>query len=360
MLIESIQYTESSFSFEVEIKNKPLLTINFNRKIETRLIGDCVLLLVLLQAMKDGSDIFIPQEYPVTDALLGNVKTLQEIFSRWYPKLSTIKITTQSQTPLKPNNEIISFFSGGVDSFYTFLKKERDITDCFLCIGLDIQLWEHEKAEKTIMYYQKLSMNYNKKLLVATTNIREVFSDFNPSIQTSMVLTGLALMSGGKRILIPATNSVEELIILGTHPLTDPLFSNTTTIVEHHGAVKRVEKMEFLSAFPLAIDNLRVCNTSSEFNCGTCEKCLRTMFALEVLEIQSKMLPNIVDNMESLKKLKLYSSAHLLEWSGNLKLSNKYQNKKLSVLASKMIFNYNFKEWLKKGILLFKQLIGIG
>lgn len=44
----------------------------------------------------------------------------------------------------------------------------------------------------------------------------------------------------------------------------------------------RLEKVDFISKFPITYDNLNVCYYG-ENNCGHCEKCVRTQFELMAL-----------------------------------------------------------------------------
>lgn len=351
MKIESVEFVENNkiSSYKVKISGKDTLLISFNGSTRHENIGDCLLLLILFQAMKEKSEISLPSETPVSPVLLKNVYKLQEIFSRWFPDLNIVSIYCNTKEEGKANKNVMAFFSGGVDSFYTFLKNKNEITDLLLCIGLDIQLFEKDKAKESIRFFEKISKKYNQTLVVATTNIRELFTDFDVSIQTGAVLSGLALMTGNRKILVPATNSVEDLIPLGTHPLSDQLFSNGISEIEHHGAITRSEKIEYIAQYQYVLDSLRVCNSSDEFNCGKCEKCLRTMFALGVLDKTSVTLPSIFDNLHEIKKLKLYGNAQFIEWKVNLKFAQKHHQKILIKQAKRIVRNYEIRLWLKEG-----------
>jgi len=359
MKIESVSYydkADGSCSFEITIVDKPLMFIGFNQPINKNIIGDCLLLLILFQSMEEKSAIEIPKEYPVSKLLLSNAIKLQDVFSRWYPKLSVVAIEATSKDPEPSNDKVSSFFSGGADSFYTFLKNKNEISDLLLCIGLDIQLWEEEKIKEAKLFYQTLAKNYDKNLLIVTTNIRQIFPKFDYLVQTGAVLSGLTLMFAGQRILVPATFNINELIPLGTHPLTDQYFSNGTTRVEHHDAINRSEKMTYLAKFPDALDSVRVCNSSSEFNCGTCEKCLRTMFALGILGVTSKSMPSIFDSIPLLKKLNVYKEVNYIEWRDNMNFSLQYNCPELQKQAKRIVRNYEIRLWLKEAKrLLFKR-----
>ena len=64
--------------------------------------------------------------------------------------------------------------------------------------------------------------------------------------------------------------------------MLDPLWSTEQTAIEHSGCeATRVEKEGYISTYPVAMRNLRVCTQQlTDYNCGQCEKCLRTMINL--------------------------------------------------------------------------------
>ena len=101
------------------------------------------------------------------------------------------------------------------------------------------------------------------------------------------------------------------IAIWGSHPRTDPLFSTRHTSIVHYGSeFDRFERTAYLAGAETAMRYLRVCWESSiGANCGECEKCVRTMAAMEVLGIldQCSTFPA---NAFSLRKLEnIYSGA---------------------------------------------------
>jgi hypothetical protein len=87
------------------------------------------------------------------------------------------------------------------------------------------------------------------------------------------------------RVLIASTATYAEPAVRGSHPLHDHLWSTESCRIEHHGAhLPRTEKIERLAKCQDALDVLRVCwRQVDRYNCGECEKCLRTMVALEAV-----------------------------------------------------------------------------
>jgi len=116
-----------------------------------------------------------------------------------------------------------------------------------------------------------------------------------------------------------------------SHPLTDPLFSDESLSVLHDGCeAGRVDKVLALSGSALALQHLRVCweRVEGAYNCGVCEKCLRTMtslYAVGVLQ-QSASFPQRLEAAQILalvlydESLKIFAreNLRLLEQHGKL------------------------------------------
>jgi hypothetical protein len=62
--------------------------------------------------------------------------------------------------------------------------------------------------------------------------------------------------------------------------------------VIHDGAeAGRLEKIRIISGCESAMANIRVCFHDANVNCGTCDKCIRTMIALKLLKVSSAPFP---------------------------------------------------------------------
>ena len=86
--------------------------------------------------------------------------------------------------------------------------------------------------------------------------------------------------------IVPATHTYADVFEWGSHPLLDPQWSSGSVHVEHDGAnVSRTEKIRTIVRDRDALGWLRVCyrNPDQAYNCGRCEKCVRTMLSLHAL-----------------------------------------------------------------------------
>jgi len=72
----------------------------------------------------------------------------------------------------------------------------------------------------------------------------------------------------------------------GYASLLDPLWSSDAVEIVHDGPNTRIEKLRLLVQYPEIMARLRVCwENIGKYNCGLCEKCIRTMLALRALGI---------------------------------------------------------------------------
>ena len=88
---------------------------------------------------------------------------------------------------------------------------------------------------------------------------------------------------------IASTYDFANLEPWGSHPLLDPLYSTTALQIRHENvALSRLEKIKLVGEWDVALKQLRVCNEKASYqegnyNCGNCEKCVRTMTAFLAL-----------------------------------------------------------------------------
>ena len=82
---------------------------------------------------------------------------------------------------------------------------------------------------------------------------------------------------------IASSYDLPNLVPCGSHPLLDPQYSSFGFAMRHRDLeFSRVDKIRLIREWDAGFQNLRVClrNAPDRLNCGTCEKCVRTMLAL--------------------------------------------------------------------------------
>lgn len=282
-----------SHSVEVEyLLSNQRYKIFFRSNGDALLSGNCESFLAggILPCMKVGGDQLIA-EGEVSQRLISALSTIQDIYCIWDSSLHRTEITNiiPVPRPSSTENRVGTFFSGGVDSFYTFLKHQDEITDLIFVHGLDIRLNDISLREKVSKKICEVASSFGKNIIEIETNIRGFFDLY---VDWGLLGHGAALAAIGHllcstfhRIFIPATHTYAELFPWGSHPVLDPLWSSESLQFTHDGCeATRVEKVSLIAKYDIALQTLRVCweNPNSSYNCGRCEKCLRTMINLKV------------------------------------------------------------------------------
>jgi transposase InsO family protein len=227
--------------------------------------------------------------------LRSHLPALQAICSSWFSGAKTVSIQSPD-TPaaaLPPGRTRACFFSGGVDSFYTLLKDnerapdERQYPHLVFVVGFDLRPEQAELIEKLQALVSAVGLATGRGTVRVSTNLR----DFTDGVIPWDHMHGAALAAVGQvlsgvfdSIGIPASLPYARLHPFGSHALLDPLWSGSALELLQDGAeLNRSQKIDrWIARSPLALRHLRVCweNRNGRFNCGVCEKCVRTKLAL--------------------------------------------------------------------------------
>jgi hypothetical protein len=314
----------------------------------------------LFLSMKIGQPLEISGT--VSPKLLTATYTIQDIFHRWFPEFRKIPVHAEpgSSDEVSRTAEVGAFFSGGVDSFYTFLKHKDEITKIIFVHGLDIKLEKTALRSKVSKEIRRVAQELGKPLLEVETNVHE-FADkyqYNGSLLPSI---GLILSAQFKKIYIPSNLSYDHAFPDSSHPLLDPLWSTEALTFGHDGCeVNRVEKIARISQSDVAMRSLRVClqNREDSLNCGQCEKCLRTMTSLQAVgalecctAFNKKLDIEAVSRMKLRDQLLPYAEGNLLalENNGNnpeLVEALRFCIKSFKYRKMENLLHKNFKEFL--------------
>jgi hypothetical protein len=113
------------------------LWYRFPREYRISQAADPFVAAALLPAMLQGDTLKIESSYFVSPKFLENLSILQEIHHCWNPVFKIIPINASAKPASLMNDGAISFFSGGVDSTYTLLKREKEISHLVFIQGFD-------------------------------------------------------------------------------------------------------------------------------------------------------------------------------------------------------------------------------
>jgi len=239
---------------------------------------------------------------PVDAMLLDGMTDVARLWAAWFPPFQPVPVTVASVTgpPVAPEpaGRVGAFFSGGVDSFFTLLRRERDrawnphaaVEDLLVVHGFDVPLGNAEAFERLCTDLQRVADTMGKTLIPVRTNIRDTgFRDLawdRLGHGPALAAVALALEPRFRAVALASAREYPYSSAgWGSHPVSDPLFSTQRMRLVHDGGTyNRVDKVCAIADSDLAMRHLRVCWRSlSDVNCGTCEKCYRTMITLAIV-----------------------------------------------------------------------------
>ena len=309
--------------------------------------GDAFVMAALVPAMKRGENLSIDDSVPVSRDLLDNLGLYQQIFGQWYPGLTRIQIIAENELQCShPGNGSGCFFSGGVDSLYTVSKTAEELDHLVVCLGLDISIKEKQRWEKNLTFCRQFSRSCGLNLISITTNVKEHL-DTKEIDNHGAILVSTGIGIGLEKLFVPASHGYSDLFPCGSHPVSDPLLSNGRTRVIHHGNVFRTDKTRDIIDWPHGLDDLRVCNVHSDYNCGKCEKCLRTMTALKLCNRKVDSLPDL-PNFDCLEDIRLEKQNQYVFWTENYQLAKDVGNVEAQKAIGRLLARFRKREVLKE------------
>ena len=258
---------------------------------------------MILPAMCLGRTLRV--EGAVSRKMREGAQKFMEIMTKWWPAYKPVEIESAGYSESNQSGQRVGmFFSGGVDSFYTLLKNENSelplsdkISHLIFVHGFDIRLDDSNLFDMALAGVQATAREYKKEVVPVATNLRQFSDDiidWRTYHGTAMISVALGIDTLLRRIYIAADHTYENLFPRGSHPLTDPLWATESMDIVHDGCeAGRVEKILWqVGKSQVALDNIRVCweNRLGRYNCGICEKCVRTMLNLEAAGVLERCL----------------------------------------------------------------------
>lgn len=339
---------------------------------------------MVLPAMARRSDLVIKGS--ISRKLYQNNAKMQKLLVGW-GGFNHIHIDSKTTVDFVAPKIVACFFSLGVDSFYTYLKNKslsgEKISHFILVHGFDVRLEDNKLFNEMKNNILKISKKENIKLISVKTNLRELsdqYLSWDWEHGSALAAVALLLRRGLKKVYVAGPHSKSQLVPLGLHPDLDYLWSSEHMNIIHDGANHtRLEKIKlYISKSSLALNNLKVCwkNTKGRYNCGKCNKCIRTMVDLKLSDALEKVktfptrlslndvknvyspgsdtIVFIEDSLQEIIKQKRYPELqHALEHS--LKISRNPSVKR-SIIEN---IGYLDRKYNKRRLYLFLSQIGV-
>jgi hypothetical protein len=264
--------------------------------------GNPWLLAMLPMAASLGEDIEL--SLPVDALLLENLKGVLAIWREWYPELHDVRIdcpvqSYQAPGQVVPATRTAAFFSGGIDSYFTIARRmpENDfgipavgkVDDLLTVWGFDVGVHDEAQFRPLADMLAKSAAAIGLNHIIVRTNLRDVIEVFKKkwgplTFGVGLAFIGAMLERRFGEIVLGSSYPYGGLMPWGSHPMVDTLFSTSSFRVVHDGAsFTRIGKTEIMARLPAAEKSLHVCQAAGIENCSQCEKCYRTMIALDIL-----------------------------------------------------------------------------
>lgn len=281
--------------------------------------ADSFILAAMLPALMAGEDIECDT---VSDDLYYHSSTILYLLSKVFRK-PCIKIVPKHIVHVDFHPAAVGTgFSGGIDSFATFLSHTNNscpeaykITHLTLfnigSYGNDYNL-TLEKFNKDVQRAQPFAEKIGLPLITVNSNIGNLFTHKeirHYSLRSTICLSVgiLALSKLFRTYLISSSGTIDDMKLsrydqyFYENSLTQLLSSHNTNIIVSEADLDRVEKTKIVAENDLPKDFLYVCaadiynekfntnfNKDTAPNCSKCIKCVRTMMTLEILGYRDK------------------------------------------------------------------------
>ena len=267
------------------------------------------LLACTLAAMRYGEsriNLDVPISPEIKDGLINSMKCLID----WHGGVrKVIPIEAPIETEVlymdKPERAG-ALFSGGIDALAMVRDNHlnfasdhpRHIKDGILVYGVLEGENEYDPSfQNVVNAVSAMAEDAGIKLIQVYTNAYAHFRDLDPDFSfwrfeyhgSFLAAIAHAFAPRFSYASIASTYDFPNLEPWGSHPLLDPLYSTTSLKIRHeNAALSRLEKTKLVGEWDVALKHLRVCNEkesyqAGNYNCGKCEKCVRTMTAFLAL-----------------------------------------------------------------------------
>jgi hypothetical protein len=289
--------------FELEINHRKHIIYFQSNSVPFFPTAEACIALVTLAAMKHGEEVLVPAVH-IDPLFLSNMEIIQRMIRKWDPKIHQVQIkqiNPREKVKLSPgpnrdqNNPTIQerrtalFYSGGVDSSFSLLSNLGTIDDLIFIRGFDLPTTKTDILDRATVKIQATGEKYHKNVIEIETNARIFVAKYMRWKMSHAILFGCIgqmISTQYQKILIASAYTKEEQASGLFTPIIHPFWSSTDLeFVYSDDGATRLQKLDKVVQDDLILNSLRVCtkNIGGKYNCGRCEKCLRTMIELTAI-----------------------------------------------------------------------------
>lgn len=328
--------------------------LKFDKKYKdyVTLDGGVFAALLMSASSKLGQDIEIDGE--ITEHTLEALQNAIENYASWKVGFKKIKIKAKKITKDKKKGKYeAAFFSGGVDSFYTYLKHKDTLKHLIIVNGYDVDLRNKVLWQQAVQGARALAKKENIELIEVECNIEKLVEPivaWNYCFAGGLSAIGLLFRKKFGTVYIASSFKKDQIVPGdGSNRQVDKKWSgkNLAVIVDGEEA-SRFDKVEAISKEKIALEYVRVCylNKKGTYNCRICDKCVRTMVSLEILGKlkNSKTFSKTLD-LNLVKNLPVEHEIGLLFHRENLdEVRKRHGSKELEAAIVYLIDNFKHKD----------------
>jgi hypothetical protein len=259
-----------------------------------------------LPAMRFGEERITLTE-PICPELKDGLETIMHTLVTWHGgdrQVIAIEAPLQQMAPPSERPPRSGcFFSGGIDALAMLRQNHqkfpqthpRYFQDGILIYGILKGEDEQDPAFHHVMdAISALAQDAGITIIPIYTNAHSHLRDLDPMYKfwkqdyqgSLLAAVGHALSDRLSTVSVASSFDFANLEPYSTHPQIDPHLSSSDLQVRHEDiTLSRFQKTRIVGEWDAALAYLRVCNHKSSYqqgnyNCGQCEKCVRTKLAL--------------------------------------------------------------------------------
>lgn len=247
--------------------------------------------------------------------LLRNCLAAARQHHAWVPRFRVPQIlnAVDDIAPRLAQPRTALFFSGGIDSLFSLLRHSpaalndaTRITDSNISLAMHVF---HSGTPETIARNAEAeaSLGNGAESLGATfvpvfSNVMTFDGEWFQNYARVTHAAGLAsiarfLSANLSSCLIASSHTYGQLQAWGSSPIVDLLYSGRDLTIQHDGSTfTRFEKTQYISGSRPALAAMNVCDklvaSRGYVNCSRCQKCLRTMTALDLCGVTGAAAPS--------------------------------------------------------------------
>lgn len=248
-------------------------------------------------------------EGAICTRLEKGLKALNEVYSRWFPNVQRVSMEPSegfvARSP-PPERHLASMLSGGVDGLASLRRNRLDyplghpnsIRACITLFGIGTyDVTEEGPSDDRLRTFESLLERLGKlageehfDLLPVRTNVRRIAPDYRAWTKVGFGAGHIAaaqLFQGSfDRVLFSSDGDGPDPPPGAMHPLTNFGYSTgALTVQSDQDEMRRSEKVALLADWEAGRRWMQPCHHieipgEGKINCGSCEKCVRTMLVL--------------------------------------------------------------------------------